>query len=592
VKRPNTHIAMTVPLLLALVASGVRAAPPPASAPAPDPLIEQATQAVADETLVKFAESLDEPIRACLANLGAIDNARLTRLAALREFALYFSRIEKPEDAKELPANLITTQQWLLDHPELLETLMMAVGEQDAPDRVLAVLDALRVAHGEKVAQFPDLAAAMCVVWDTPPNMDEQNPRAETERAVWLFKYLTMARKQLRFDPQDLPWELASFVVDNGVSQDEVAWAMQRYQGRGSIGSVYFDVPYDVEAFLSGADRRIDSQDYTLPNLVRFGGICGDQAYFAKHVARSIGVPACTAVGMGGSSDTAHAWVGFFEVRGRSVAWNFSEGRYPEHQYWRGSVHDPRTRETITDSDVSLLAELANSKSQDRLASIALCKVTDLVSEGQQGELYQRAINLSPGNREAWLRLAQLGADGKLTEAQVASTMRIVADFAARPYPDFAFDIIKRLNNGRGTQQQLRALKDARRMFTSRPDLLAAIRLTEGDLLRDQQKPVAALGAYGEVLRQYHNAGPIVLDALARIDNLLREHDETKRLAAIYHEAWQRLPQPPTSGYARATPYYMVGERYLALLEELGAAQEAARVKARLETLSRSAASR
>jgi hypothetical protein len=36
----------------------------------------------------------------------------------------------------------------------------------------------------------------------------------------------------------------------------------------------------------------------------------------------------------------------------------------------------------------------------------------------------------------------------------------------------------------------------------------------------------------------------------------------------------------------------MVGERYLALLEELGAAQEAARVKARLETLSRSAASR
>jgi hypothetical protein len=145
--------------------------------------------------------------------------------------------------------------------------------------------------------------------------------------------------------------------------------------------------------------------------------------------------------------------------------------------------------------------------------------------------------------------------------------------------------MMRTLNSGRGNEQQMRALKDARALFPQRPDIQAAIRLTEGDLLKDQKKPAPALAAYAEVLQRYNNAGPIVLEALDRTDALLREHNELRRLADVYRDAWQRFPQPTRGGYIRSTPYYLVAERYMAVLNEIGNTAEAERVKQRLDAL-------
>jgi hypothetical protein len=460
---------------------------------------------------------------------------------------------------------------------------MLALSDADAPDRVLAVLSALRAEHGEKLEQFPDLACAMCVVWDTPRNFDADNPRADTERPVWLFKYLVMAQNRLRFDPQEVPWELAIYIADIQVSQDEMAWAVKRYAQRGAIGGTYFDVPYDLSAFYGTAEKAIGAHDYTLPNLARFGGVCVDQAYFASNVARSVGVPACVCVGMGGASEVGHAWVGYLELRGRAPAWNFSEGRYPELQFWKGTIQDPQTRQNITDSDVGMLAELARTSPRDRLASRAMCRAADLAGPKRM-EVYTKAIDLSPGNRDAWLALAQLGADLKLTDAQYAQVMQVVSKFAAKNYPDFALAMIQKLNSGRGTDQQTRALRQAKQLFT-RPDLLAALRLAEADLLRAAREPAGAMAAYGEVLRQYHNAGPIVLDALERVEQLCRDSNDLPRLAAIYSQAWQRMQHPRPTAYVQTTPYFFVGRKYQYLLEEIGQSAEAQRVRARLNSL-------
>lgn len=570
-------IVLVVPLVLAHV---LVAAPAPTTSPA-DALLTEARQALASGKLADHAQAVEARLQPLLTNPDAADRAQLVRLVALREMSSYFSRIEKPDDATN------QTLAWLLDHPKVLDTLMMAVSEQDAPDRVLAVLSSLRSSNARQLDAVPDLVAALCVVWDAPLKLaDNENGRAEPEQPAWLLRYYTSSRKALKFDPQALPWELAVYVVDNVVSQEEVAWAVQRYAARGAIGSSYFDVPYDYSVFTNGTHKLIDGTSYTLMNLARVGGICGDQAYFASNVARSLGIPACTAVGLGGAMEgTAHAWVGFLEMKGGRATWNFSEGRYPELQYWRGAVQDPRTRERITDSDVALLAELLNSSPQDRMLSSALCKASGLVAPERRGDLLVRAINLSPGNRTAWAMLAQLGADRQLSDAQMTTAMQVVAKFAAKPYPDFAFAMIRTLNSGRGSDQQMRALKEARSLFPQRPDIQATIRLTEGDLLRDQKKPAPALAAYAEVLQRYNNAGPIVLEALDRVDALLREHNELRRLADVYRDAWQRFPQPTRGGYIRSTPYYLVAERYLAVLNEIGNTAEAERVKQRLDAL-------
>jgi hypothetical protein len=580
-------IAVVAQLLFAplLFAPSLLAAPAPApAAPTTSPsdaLLTEAAQSLKAGKLADYAKSADAKLQPLLSNLENVDRSQLVRIVALRQLSSFVSRIEKPDDATN------QTIAWLLEHPRVLDTLMLAVSEQDAPDRVLAVLSSLRSAGGKQLDEFPDLVAALCVVWDAPLKLaDNENVRAETEQPAWLFRYYTSSRKKLRFDPQTLPWELAVYVVDNVVSQEEVAWAVQRYAGRGAIGSCYFDVPYDYSVLAHGTHKLIDGTAYTLMNLARVGGICGDQAYFASNVARSLGVPACAAVGLGGAMEgTAHAWVGFLENKGGRATWNFSEGRYPELQYWRGAVQDPRTRDGITDSDVALLAELLNSAAQDRALSSALCKACDLVEPARRADLLVRAIDLSPGNRTAWATLAELGAHRKLTDAQMTQATQVVAKFAAKPYPDFAFAMIKTLSSGRGTEQQMRALRDARGLFPQRPDIQAAIRLTEGDLLKDQKKPAPALAAYTEVLQRYNNAGPIVLEALERVDALLREHNELRRLADIYRDAWQRFPQPTRGGYIRSTPYYLVAERYMNVLNEIGNTAEAERVKQRLDAL-------
>jgi len=285
----------------------------------------------------------------------------------------------------------------------------------------------------------------------------------------------------------------------------------------------------------------------------------------------------------------AHAWVGFLETRGKQVAWNFKEGRYPEMQFMRGDVTDPQTRQRITESDVSLLAALAGSKPADRLASIALRKSRDLLAPDQQMSLLTKAINLSPGNRGAWMVLAEMGAASKLSDQQMQKVTEVVSQFAAKQYPDFAADVLLLMNSGRGTDQQLKALDAARNLFRDRPDLVAEIRLTQAKLLTDAKRTPEALSAYGQVLAGNRQFGPILLAALQQLETLLKQQNDLPRLAAAYKQTWEAMPTPQITVGAAGTPYFQIGQRYIAVLKEQGNSAEATRVQTRLDALNRPA---
>jgi hypothetical protein len=272
-------------------------------------------------------------------------------------------------------------------------------------------------------------------------------------------------------------------------------------------------------------------------------------------------------------------------MRGDRAAWNFTEGRYPENQYWLGRVIDPQTREAITDADVSLLAELQYSTPRNRLTSDALCKVADLLGDTRKPELYMQAITLSSGNPRAWHALAKLGADLKLDAQDAARLRAAIERFAVKRYPDFALDLLIASISGRGTDQQLKQLEDMRPLFTSRPDLLAKIRMTQAERYRLDKRPAEALAVYGDVLDHYLNIGPIVLEAMDRVDQMLHEKGALDRLAAIYRTVWQRMPQPESSIVVQGTPFYRVGSHYRELLEELGQTAAAVSVQARLDAL-------
>lgn len=559
----------------------------PATSPS-NALVSSAADAVATGTLKEFSAKIEQRLAPLLRTPKTVDPDELLTLASLREFARYWGRLDN------LDGTSIQTLQWLVRQTDLRNALMMGASQFDTPDRVLHVLQVLRDDQKDKLNQLPEVAAAICLVWDQPANQrhgtvvpdDDPTTATSTGKPRALMNYFLTARTQLRIDPQQLPVELAVYLVDNPIDEDELAWAFGRYSSRDRVGSVFFDVNYDTEAYAGRAKLKLTKQRYSLMNILELGGICGDQAYFAAQVARTIGVPATICTGKGGIEGVGHAWVGFLEVRGNRAAWNFDEGRYTEQLYWKGRVVDPQTRESLSDSDVSMLAELWSTPRQDRLVSVALSKSADLADKNGEAAIQMQAINLSPGNRRAWLALSDLAANSKLNEKQFADFAATVSRFAAKRFPDFAFTVLEHSISGRTPEKQIAALEDLRKAYSSdRPDLLAAIRVAQGDLYRRLNQPDAALASYGEALSRSSNLGPVVLDAMEHVDSLLHEANALPKLAEVYDTVWKRMPQPEASIAIQSTPYYRIGERYSQLLGELHQPAAADNVRARLDSL-------
>lgn len=562
----------------------------PTTQPAADPMgravaelwIPRLVDAMNSASLPSLQADLDSAIQTELEKGDALNRAALVRLATYRQFAEYFGRIAEPSDAQS------QTLAWLIEQETLLSTLMMAVSAADAPDPVLEVLSRLRTDEPKYAAGYPELVTALCVVWDERDQPSDQDPTVIVPepmlaRAVYLLRYYVRAGDRLQFDVRSMPYELSVFVIDARASEGEMLWAAQRYLRHGAVGRTYFDVTYD-SAFLAGMPKRIEGMAYTLPNLLQAGGICSDQAYFASEVAKAVGVPSVECDGAAGIGGGFHAWVGYLQAVGKDVRWNFREGRYREHDYWWGHVVHPQTQERIFDAEVALTMESASLSWDRRMTSAALTRSVDLAQPSEAMRLLATAIELNPGNRTAWLALAEMGAQGELNAGQIERVMRVVDRFATRDYPEFAWVVLLKVVSGRDTAEQVAALDRLVGVFRHRPDLQARTRLVQGDLLASSH-PRRALECYFNVAENSVELAPVTMMAMERIDGLLRSHGELARLMGAYDAVWKRMPQPPSSGLAVVgSPWGLVGRRYQMLADELGDFQTSAAIQRRLNT--------
>ncbi len=550
--------------------------PAPASRPANAVLISAATAAITSGDFKTLKTKLDEQSLAAMGDLKHMDLLAVAELAAYREFAEYFSQLTA------LSAPQKATLTWLVNQPKLLGTLMSAVDKTDPPASVLDLLTRLHADSGDALANFPDLTTALIVVWDKPLDAQIGERSPDDSRVVPLFHYFSTAQGQ-RFSPATLPWQLAVYVVNLQISAPEIAWARNRYARNMQLAGAYFDVPYDTSAYLNGGKKKIDNYPFTLQNLSTIGGVCIEQAYYATQVAKTLGDPACICEGQG--TGVAHAWVGILTTANGQARWDFSTGRYQEDQFWFADIRDPQTHAKLTDADVGLLAELQNSSPDQRLESSLLMRLADLVPETQLPDFYITAIQLSAGNRPAWEALADLGALGKLSKTQTDNVATVVQRNAARPYPDFACAILMKMASGFQIDQQITALNQVANMFRTRPDLVAKVRITEGDLLHAAKRDNEAVNAYGDILTNDLNAGPLIVDAMDRVAQIMQDTNQQPRLAKIYATVWPRMQMPDPSAYVSETPYYQIGSEYADLLDTLGDHVDAKSVRTRLASL-------
>ena len=546
-------------------------APTHATAPTlPSP--DDALNARRDGTTPAFLKLIETSLRTELARPKRND-AAIVRLASLRAFA------KRLADAKLPATGDAETLEWLVKHPSLGPLFLTALSDRDNPTRAIAALSAARSRLGAAVEQCPDLVVAACLVWDGP-NREDQTPEQATRAGCDVLAHLIDNRRTMRLDLKALPWPVLAYLVDSRATPEDRRWAISGYRLPPEPGRAYFAIRYDEAGFASGRFRGgDDAKAYTLANILRLGGVCKDQAYFAAEVCRAAGIPAAVCTGQSGEGEGFHAWVGTLRVERNRAAWDFRSGRYPEHGLWSGAVVDPQTGEALTDGEVAMSAEWCFVPVDRRLLSLALTKSLDLVAEPPARlALAKAAIEAAPGNRQAWAALADQCVQPGTPLATLKDVSAVVERFAVGRYDDFAFKFFLALIGGRTTDEQLNLLDRASRFFPSRPDLLAELALRKGDVLRKAGRSDEALRLYEGVLEEALAYGPLALNAIGRVDAMLREAGKTRDLPPRYRHAWTRMAVPQASGYVSTTPWYVMGERYAKLLEETGDKPTAAKV--------------
>ncbi len=463
---------------------------------------------------------------------------------------------------------------WLLKHPDVREEFYTAIDPQ-ADD----IVGALRIFKDLKT-QFPDtlelyreLAIAIAITWDRERSglYDYAGHSARTKStmpgglldAAGSFRYHVQADTPMQGWMQGLPWEFLLHVVDHKTPVVERRWALENYLAfRNTIGACYGQVPYDTMMLQTRSKMaRLNDQLYTLPNLRTYGGVCAMQADFAARVGKSNGVPSAY-VGGESSFNEGHAWVMWVEIKevnqkGISFALN-SHGRYQGDHYYVGHLHDPQTGKGISDRQLELrlhtvgVGPVAKRYTALLMDAFPLIRDQAQLTTTDQMKFLGRIIEMCPTDEAAWLELAKLAREGKVTPEH-GKLMNVVFDQLFQvfdSFPDFTWAIFDDLISSQVKPlQKVTYFGKLIDLYESagRPDLACEARLKQCELLMASDKPdnaLAALNAIVATIRKFPEEGRYVPKLLDKLESICRKHNVgADQVVQFYTEFLPRIPQ-------------------------------------------------
>ncbi|MEM8757187.1 MAG: hypothetical protein AAGF47_05320 [Planctomycetota bacterium] len=490
-----------------------------------------------------------------------------------------------------------------VEHPELVRRLVFEL-DADHDEHAAAARLLLRLIDATSpgmVDEFGSLAVAIAVVHDAPLIRRVNENTVEAGDPVELFRYFVANARQAQIDPRRLPTELLVFAVSSTERIDQLEWARQRYRADKNHGRRFFEIQYDLEHYRTGRPKAVSlAPRYCLAAISELGGVCADQAYFAEHVAKSVGVPSAYMHGRAG--EVSHAWLGYLTVSRNRYVWDFDAGRYDDYQGVRGSTTNPQTGRPITDGELAMRAGNAMLKEPDRWRAIALKAAAqrldqlneqqsqaaaDAVFEGRDAlrwdrpehrlELLEASVRICPGDTRAWRQFARLASSGDVDGREIDRWLRAFERSGGRQSLDMLVDLLDMLLAAvPDASARIDVLEWAMPKLRGRSDLQAWVRLTQGAVLEGKGDKANAWRAYEDVVRRFVNDGPFAIDAVDRMLAMLDGASRPGHDIELLRRAFDEAEQPFSVGSFRTqSNWYRLGQRLAVRLEEAGRTKEA-----------------
>ncbi|MDB4679866.1 hypothetical protein OAK47_00155 [Planctomycetaceae bacterium] len=528
---------------------------------------------------------------------------------------IYSNRFEihfKDSIESAFGVDLEKVNAWFDEHIEIKEELYTAINPAyDNSAEALRVFYQLWKDNPDRVAEYGALAIATSVVWDLPERgvydytrhqqrTHSNMPDELLESSVENFNYLIENEKFMQGRAQLVPWEFMVHLVNHKTPTNERGWALQNYlPKREMFGSCYADVPYDnLMLETQSQDCKLEGEDYSLVNLRSIGGVCAMQADFAARVGKSMGVPAEYVRGESAFGDY-HAWVMWIELKALTKnGINFSlesYGRYRGDKYYVGTLQDPQTGTIITDRELELrlhtvgLDPISKRLADHAMTAYPFLKEKRKFSLDEQLDYLLTVVEVSPGNENAWLEIAEISNSGNLEKTHMRQ-MRKTLDMLFSTFsnfPDFTWKVFDKLiQYEEDLKDQIDLYNRLIQLYVSagRPDLSSEARMMMTGYLIDGNRVLDAVEGLAATIMAFPEEGRYVPKMLDRLEVLVNTNPNYSRHLLSFYKAF--LPRvPPRRGDSPSKYCMKMYERGIQRFELAGDNTEANRYKALLGKL-------
>jgi len=437
---------------------------------------------------------------------------------------------------------------WFREQPTLRHRLLSALNPMCDDVRAGArVALALREKVPQAGADFERLVAAYATVWDHPAAA--KNEGIQTSKPCTFeesFSWFVKNRKQLAPWFLETPPKLLVPAAASVLSLDERAWVQQKYNYSRGMGNVYSTLFYDQKKLKGVTPQWIrDGKPYTLQNLFKFGGICEDQAYFAKEVCISQGVPAWYITGET-NAGVSHAWVGWIDRDSNGYVF-LEHGRFPSDNIRLGALYDARTGGEAPSNFGELEARMWSDEAACERAELCVRLSAEFGADlagPKRVRLLQHALKERPCHREAWLALSAALGDGHLPKSEAAELWER-AERTLTDCPDTTCAVL------RGFARAFPEARDQNDIFEKswrryrdeqRRDLAGRLRIDQIDFLLSKKKLVEAAEVALATLEDCAGESSITPDLTRRYVDICRNLKQLDRAAEPVKTAASRLP--------------------------------------------------